>query len=26
MRKDLTERFLRGLYSAVPYVLSPVTV
>lgn len=26
MRKDLTERFLRGLYSAVLYVLTPVTV
>ena len=26
MRMDLTERFLRGLYSAVLYVLTPVTV
>ncbi|NDK38527.1 3-deoxy-D-manno-octulosonic acid transferase [Pseudoxanthomonas gei] len=26
MRKDLTERLLRGLYSAVLYVLTPVTV
>ncbi len=26
MRTDLTERFLRGLYSAVLYVLTPVTV
>lgn len=26
MRKDLTERLLRGLYSAVLYLLTPVTV
>ena len=26
MRMDLTERFLRGLYSAVLYVLTPLTV
>lgn len=26
MRMDLTERFLRGLYSAVLYVLTPITV
>ena len=26
MRMDLTERFLRGMYSAVLYVLTPVTV
>ena len=26
MQEDLTERLLRGLYSAVLYVLTPVTV